>query len=292
MHFTPSPPPVYGSAFQGQATASSSTPPMNSTSLSSPKKPVKKRVTYDSTSQSQAMASGRISSMHSTSFSSLKNSAKKKVHFKPTCTVRTHTCSGVTKEEKLKLYYSKNDLKVMTLEAQAIILLSQELPDIHNSGTLITMERRDSMLGLDDGSQDNEALDSLRGLELIMYPKRKKNKQLALKSLLKYQSFLNSKKPKVGAERKHLALASASTKLNRWSSLVALETARLDALRAFEGDYLIPITNQPEVDIISPFPFYKKSHEKKRRRGSRRVTPLPQDDGVGISQSFKRRKVG
>lgn len=249
---------------------------------------------------------------NSASFSRLRP-AKKKVTFKPTCTVRTHAARGITKDEKSKTYYSKDQLKLMVLEANAICTLSQELPDIRNSGTLLTMEeRRDSMLGLEDDNDchgSGEALDSLRGLELVMFPKRKQNKLLAQKSLLKYQTFLNSKQPNVGVERKHMALAAASAKLNRWSSLVAMETARLDALRAFDGDYLIPIdiTKQP-MDVVSPFSFFKKRPRRQernsnRRRGSRRVTPTPisipkeendGDDSIIADQQmhFKRRKLG
>ena len=40
--------------------------------------------------------------------------------------------------------------------------------------------------------------------------------------------------------------------------LVALETARLDALRAYDSDYLIPIEPLEGEDTIMPFPYYKK----------------------------------
>ena len=99
---------------------------------------------------------------------------------------------------------------------------------------------------------DNDDIDSLRGLELLMYPKRKQNKLLAQRSLVKYQILLNSK-PNITTERKHLALAAASTKLNVWSSLVDVETARLYVIRPCEGDYLIPIDALKQVATISPF---------------------------------------
>lgn len=207
--------------------------------------------------------------------------AKKSVTFKPTCTVRTHKCNGMTKEERSKLCYSRQELTVLNLEAHAICTLSLELPDIRNTGTLLTMERRETLLGLHDDN-DASALETLRGLELIIYPKRKQNKVLARKSLLKYQTLLNSK-PNLSSERKHLALAAASAKLNLWSSLVAMETARLDVLRAYDGEYMIPFT--PPVNIISPFPFYKKRRQQ-QRRGSWRIAY----DGDDISQQAKRRR--
>ena len=191
----------------------------------------------------------------------------------------------------------------MNLEARAICTLTQELPEIQNRGTLLTeqdrrnsgtifasrptLHRRGSWLGLDEEEEDNTPgtmIDTLRGLELIMYPKRKQNKLLAHRSLLKYQQLLNSK-PNLGPERKVQLLAAASEKLNQWSSLVALETARLDALRAYDGDYLIPI--EPlNPNGIPPCRYYKtlqdkafEKHEQNQqtkrrfgRRGSRRVT--------------------
>ena len=175
----------------------------------------------------------------------------------------------------------------MNLKAHAICTLSQELPDIRNPGTLLTMDRRASLLGLDD--RDNNTFDTLRGLELIMYPTRKQNKSLAQRSLIKYQTLLNSKS-NMSPERKCQALAVASVKLNLWSSLVAMETARLDALRAYDGDYLIPIA-QP-VNIISPFPFYKKRQRTTMaRRGSRRITFDKGEDDMAQQQN-KRGKVG
>eukprot|EP00579_Thalassiosira_antarctica_P006494 CAMPEP_0201896200 /NCGR_PEP_ID=MMETSP0902-20130614/44105_1 /ASSEMBLY_ACC=CAM_ASM_000551 /TAXON_ID=420261 /ORGANISM="Thalassiosira antarctica, Strain CCMP982" /LENGTH=248 /DNA_ID=CAMNT_0048428721 /DNA_START=577 /DNA_END=1323 /DNA_ORIENTATION=+ len=189
--------------------------------------------------------------------------AKKRVTFKPTATVRTYSSrnGNMTKEEKSKLYYSKHELTIFNLEVKAICTLSQELPHIRNNGTLLTLAQ-DSMVVIDN---DNDAMDSLRGLELLMYPKRKQNKLLAQRSLVKYQTLLKSK-PTISTERKHLLLAAASAKLNLWSSLVAVETARLDAIRAYEGDYLIPIDAPKAGATISPFPFYRK-----RRRGSGRV---------------------
>eukprot|EP00571_Detonula_confervacea_P016739 CAMPEP_0172312980 /NCGR_PEP_ID=MMETSP1058-20130122/19003_1 /TAXON_ID=83371 /ORGANISM="Detonula confervacea, Strain CCMP 353" /LENGTH=68 /DNA_ID=CAMNT_0013026549 /DNA_START=108 /DNA_END=310 /DNA_ORIENTATION=- len=68
------------------------------------------------------------------------------------------------------------------------------------------MERGESMLGLGDNAA--ATMDTLRGLELSMYPKRKQNKLIAQRSLLKFQTHLNSK-PNLSGERKHLALAAA-----------------------------------------------------------------------------------
>mmetsp|Transcript_26930 Transcript_26930/g.57752 ORF Transcript_26930/g.57752 Transcript_26930/m.57752 type:complete len:270 (-) Transcript_26930:115-924(-) len=263
MYLANKPYSYYVGQHQGQATVPMSLPPSHANAY-----------------QGRDMERSPTSVTHCTSFSSVKPT-KKSVTFKPTCTVGTHTRKGMTKEEKSRLYYSKQELEIFNLEAHAICTLSIELPDIfRNTGPLLSMERQESMLGLDDNIITT--MDTLRGLELIMYPKRKQNKLIAQRSLLKYQTLLNSK-PNVSGERKHLALAAASAKLNMWSSLVALETARLDVLRAYEGKYMLPIA--PPVTIISPFPFYKK--RRQQRRGSMRITY----DGDDISQHAKRRKV-
>jgi len=100
-----------------------------------------------------------------------------------------------------------------------------------------------------------------------------------MQSILKYQALLNSKKhvhqDALSAEQKALALAIASTKLTAWSSLVAAETGRLDALAAYDADYLIPTTSistgieeKEEVAVAAlldtPFPFYKKQKSATR----------------------------
>lgn len=261
---------------------------------------------------------------------------KKKVTFKPTCTVRTHTevKGPLTKDELSRLYYSRRELQIMNLEARAICTLTQELPEIQNRGTLLTeqdrrysgtvmvasrptLHRRGSWLGLDEEREEDTPgtmIDTLRGLELIMYPKRKQNKLLAHRSLLKYQQQLKSK-PNLSSAQKVQALAVASEKLNLWSSLVALETARLDAMRAYDGDYLIPI--EPlNPNGIPPCRYHKnlqdkvfEKHEQNQqikrqfgRLGSRRVTFDATDSNkntnsvdctwnVDRQQQSKRRKI-
>lgn len=212
----------------------------------------------------------------------------------------------MTNEERSRVYYSNQELKLLNMEAHAITTLSQDLPEIVNGGThlrekdrrnsgrtiftatatILNTKQRDSRFGLNDegtttptsttsnatNNTNNNSkegtliVDTLRGLELIMFPKRKRNKMLALRSLLKYQQLLKSK-PHLSTERKEQALAMASVKLNLWSTKVAIETARLDALRAYDGcDYLIPIEpltlvkddESKMMQMKQPFSFYEK----------------------------------
>ena len=103
--------------------------------------------------------------------------------------------------------------------------------------------RQSCLLGL-------EANPSLRGLELHICPIRVRNKLLVQNFLLKYHRALKCDPTKTNEERQ-LALAGASAKLNQWSRLVAMETARVDSQRVYDMDYLIPIS--APVTIL-PFP--------------------------------------
>ena len=198
------------------------------------------------------------------------NSTKKTVSFKPTCTVRiTHVCEDSTADDKSRLYYSRHELDMMKLEANALCILSRALPVAAASAGTHLLDRRDSILTRTRAV----ATDTPRGLELTMYPARKRIKLIAMQSLLRYQVLLDTK-PNLGSDDRQLALAGASTRLTAWSTLVAMETARWDALRAYDSDgYPIPVVSEPVI-ITSPFPFYMK----------RRITP---DDEAGA----KRRKI-
>lgn len=173
---------------------------------------------------------------------------EKSVSFKPTCTVRIFHCGrgipDTTADEKSKLYYSRHDLKIFHLEANALCVLSRALPGIANTGSHHLLDRRDSIIisKKSPGGAVVLAKDTPRGLELNMYPTRHRTKIIANKSLLKYQRLLLDKKPNMNSETRLLALANASRKLTAWSRLVAIETARWDASRAYDSDgYDIPI---------------------------------------------------
>ena len=200
---------------------------------------------------------------------------KKTVIFEPTCTVRIPHCDECpTAEDKSRLYYSRHELKMMNLEANALCILSRSLPAIESSGT--HLDRRDSVIM----KSSSVAKDTPRGLELKMYPARQRAKFIANKSLLRYQRLLDTK-PIIDSETRLMALAGASRKLTAWSSLVAAETARWDALRAYDTDgYTIPIDESEPVNIITTSPFSAIISTKRRRlrqeqeqhHASRRVT--------------------
>ena len=165
----------------------------------------------------------------------------------------------MTKETKSKLYYNKRELE--EFRARAICT------GIRNSGTLLEVAK-DSMIGLDADVKDDADTDSLRGLEMCMYPKRRRNKVLARRSLLNFQTVLRSKpKSHMTDEQKRLALAVAGAKLNLWSSLVARETARLDELRAY-GSVETALVSPP----VSPPPSPPLFGTGKRRKQLRMVT--------------------
>eukprot|EP00579_Thalassiosira_antarctica_P010268 CAMPEP_0201913986 /NCGR_PEP_ID=MMETSP0903-20130614/4294_1 /ASSEMBLY_ACC=CAM_ASM_000552 /TAXON_ID=420261 /ORGANISM="Thalassiosira antarctica, Strain CCMP982" /LENGTH=206 /DNA_ID=CAMNT_0048449299 /DNA_START=128 /DNA_END=748 /DNA_ORIENTATION=+ len=171
--------------------------------------------------------------------------SREKLRFQPTVRVKPIDCR-MTKEEKSRSFYSRNELKAFSLEVKAIHTLSKILPDASSTcGTHATP--RDCMIGL-------EANPALRGLERYLCPTRVRNTALAQKALLTYHKQLNVN-PNKTSEEKLQSLAAASAKMSQWSKLVAMETARLDSLSSYEGDYLISI-NEP-VDT-SPFPATTK----------------------------------
>jgi hypothetical protein len=100
---------------------------------------------------------------------------------------------------------------------------------------------------------------------------RYKTKVLALRALLQYQETLN------GTGASHLsafdrmaALSAAYVKLTSWSKLVALETGRWDALRAYDArEYPISIGGgMPDAANIAscPFLFCVKERGWKQRK--------------------------
>ena len=197
---------------------------------------------------------------HFTAFSPVR-SAKKRVKFSPMVAVKPYSrASDMTKETKSKLYYNKRELEEFRARATCT--------GIRNSGTLLEVAK-DSMIGLDADVKDDADTDSLRGLEMCMYPKRRRNKVLARRSLLNFQTVLRSKpKSHMTDEQKRLALAVAGAKLNLWSSLVARETARLDELRAYGSVETAALVSPP----VSPPPSPPLFGTGKRRKQLRMVT--------------------
>ena len=147
----------------------------------------------------------------------------------------------MTKGEKSALFYTKDDLTITNLEAKAIVSLSNQLPQAPSYCTVDdpTNESSKCILAID------EADSFLRGLEFYIYPQRLQNRLLVRKALIKYQSHLHKKFPNATSEEFAKAMKKASEKLTAWSQLVAQETARIDSLRAYDSDYLIPLDTSP-----------------------------------------------
>lgn len=199
-------------------------------------------------------------------FTRLTPSKKKRVSFSPIITVQP--IEILSKQgDKTKLYYTKDEMKTFASEAKLVRRLSLSSPSRDG----------DCMLGLEAANTT-----SLRGLELYLYPEtRVRNKLAAEHLMLSYHQKLKGNKNK-SAEEKIVYLAAACSKLSNWSRLVALETARLDSLLVYDGDYLIPIDT--DSFDIAPFPDYSAS---KRRR----VTVYDEQDHLDDNQISKRRRV-
>jgi len=219
-------------------------------------------------SRGPATATMRSIPVHPTTLPTVKHSqSRKRLRFQPTVTVRPINCR-MTKEEKSRSYYSKNELEAFSLEVKAIHALSKKLPDASSACVCgVHATSRDCMIGL-------EADPDLRGLDRYLCPTRVRNKVLSQKDLLRYHKQLNVN-PNKTSEEKLQSLAAASAKLSQWSKLVAMESTRLDMLKDYEGDCLIS-SNDPVY--ISPFLATTKrrrvtsnedSQPAKRRRSQR-----------------------
>ena len=183
--------------------------------------------------QCQGPAATGSAPVHLNAFKSSRKS-NLRLNFDPSITVHPIDCK-LTKTEKFNSFYSKDELNAFSLEVRAI--RAEMLSAVGTHATEL-----DCMFGL-------EAEPTLRGLELHLCLIRVRNKKLAQMALLK-KCELNAKSNKTSEERL-ISLAAASAKLSRWSRLVAMETARLDSLRACADDYMIPII---EPVHIKPFP--------------------------------------
>ncbi len=208
-------------------------------------------------------------------FTPVIRSSKKRVTLKPFVWVHEVEAQPMTKEEKAKLYYTKDDLKIINLEVRAIYALSNQLPQAPHTtcctGTGIdnqdSNESSNCVLAI-----ENDAF--LRGLEFYIYPQRFRKKLIARKALLKYQSHLQKNRPNISPEEKAKAMKTASENLSAWSKLVAQETARIDSLRAYDTEYLIPLDDSPVTFSSSPTHTARKVWSKEVRR----VTSTSEDE--------------
>lgn len=167
--------------------------------------------------------------------------SSRRIRFAPAVTVQPIDCA-LTPEEHSRSHYSRDEMDAFSLEVKAISRTTlSDCCSVHAC-------EGDCLVGL-------EADPALRGIAHYLCPNRVRNKYLVRKALLKYQRSLNAvqhpSSGKTNVEKLH-SLASASAKLSHWSRMVAMETARLDSLRAYDVDYMIPIG---EPVVISQFPI-------------------------------------
>ncbi len=179
----------------------------------------------------------------------------------PIVSVYEYDAQPLTQEEKSELYYTKSDLDYFMLEVKQIAFLHRE------TGISGPSHSRSNITSKDD--------DRHRGIEMLIYPQRCQNKLVSRRALLKYQTYLQTKHTDITLERKAAAMRAASEKLSSWSHLVAQETARLDSIRAYEADYLIPLDDK-QVEFA---PYHEHTFKRKAplQEAKRRVTPLAED---------------
>ncbi len=190
----------------------------------------KKRVTQKSVVSVQDLFAQSVKS----AFKSVSSaSAKKRVSMKSTVSVYEFIDNdkSMTKEEESDLYYTKNDYNMTILEVKAIALTHQQ-PQVSDNSN----KNNNSLVAA-------EADGFLRGIESHLYPQRFQNRLVSRRALIKYQTHLQTNCIGITPDQQAKAMRAASEKLSAWSQLVAQETARLDSLRAYDADYLIPLEN-------------------------------------------------
>jgi len=170
---------------------------------------------------------------------------RQRVHFQPTVGVRQLT-EIRSKQDRSNSYYSREELTSFLHEAKSVAKLQHMVSGKYAAAS--TASSKDCLIGPGDD-------EVFRGFENTIFPARQVNKCLAQRALLKFQRLTNARTD-ISSDKKPELIAAAYTKLSQWSKLVALETARLDSLRVYGGDYLIPIEEKP-VNIKS-FPSLKR----------------------------------
>lgn len=119
-----------------------------------------------------------------------------------------------TKQEKSSLYYSCRELNQMSLEAKAI-----------------AKSFKTKMSSSQDHLLRPESDESLRGLEVRIDTDRCMNRVTSRRIIIKCHREL-MRNPNLSQARRSEILANVCKKVNRWSTDIALEAARVDFLRA------------------------------------------------------------
>lgn len=147
------------------------------------------------------------------------------------------------------LHYSRRELNAIALEAISIVRSKRQAA---------------FNFALDIEAED----ESLRGLEMVNCPARRVDKDLVRNGIIKYHRLLCARKD-ISTDKKHLLLAAAASKLSNRARLVSLETARIDSLRAFGADYLIPVVTKA-LDLTDSLQLKR---EKNFNSGNLLLTP-------------------
>ena len=202
-------------------------------------------------------------------------SSKTSVRFEPSVTVQPINCRA-TADEKIRGYYSKEELATISFEAKAICVASKkQRQDALSRGQQHQHQQQNYIL------TDH----SLRGFELNLCPTRLQNKIVAQKTILKYQQKLNASTNKTSSE-KLLKLGAVSAMMGQWSKQVAANQASLDSLQAYGFGYVIPITET--LLQISPFPG-TANNIKRGRVTSAACSQV--DTSMTIKTFAKRRRI-
>ena len=189
--------------------------------------------------------------------------------------------SDMTREEKSRLYYSKEALMNFQVECREIcknavsraFTLSKKKPALSRAKSLSLVLKHDS---------------SLRGFEATLCMNRKVNKKLMLKAVHMYYKNLRNES-QLSIQQREEILAAMYYQLSCWSQMLAVLTAQNDAAQAYRQDTEVgtsivhtsraptPISDQPLhlPNVVSPIPKPKRGGAyalADNRRKRRKVT--------------------
>ena len=180
-------------------------------------------------------------SVVSTKSSSLKQSAAKQVRFNECVTVHPirQKSSKMSVAERNELYYTKGDV------AKFRSAVNQERVKVLNRARSLSSTANPDMSSAEHVMALLFSDPDLRGLGLYICPTRNRNKFTIMSTVRKYQRRLFNSQ--LSVETRDECLAEAYSNLSHWSKINALETARLDFLRAYgqtkRNEFKEPIKN-------------------------------------------------
>lgn len=156
------------------------------------------------------------------------NSSTKNIRFNESVRVQPirQKSSNMTAEDKLKIYYSKEDMKRFQFEGRETckVAAKRAVSLSASSPALSASEHFSHMIESDP---------TLRGLESLVCPTRLTNRSMVNKAVLSCQKELNALKPPLSPQEREVALSQVYASISCCSKLLGMLTAKSDTAAAY-----------------------------------------------------------